>query len=68
MCVTTTVSPTLLAWVWAWVFLLYSAVFTRLFFSLQIVEYVCHNYGIPHFVGLGVGLGANVLVRLSIRR
>jgi hypothetical protein len=67
MCVTqltTTVSPTLLAWV----FYFYSAILTWLFFPIQIVEYVCHNYGIPHFVGLGVGLGANVLVRLSIRR
>lgn len=34
----------------------------------EMVEYVCHNYGIPHFVGLGVGLGANILVRLALRR
>jgi len=34
----------------------------------QIVEYVCHNYGISVFTGLGVGLGANVLVRLARRR
>jgi len=34
----------------------------------QIVEYVCHNYGISIFTGLGVGLGANVLIRLARRR
>ncbi len=62
MCVKTTVSPTLLAWVRAWVFLFYSAVLTHLFFPLQIVEYVCHNYCIPHFVGLGVGLDVSVLL------
>jgi len=32
------------------------------------VEYVCHYYGIPHFVAFGVGLGANVLVRFAHRR
>ena len=32
------------------------------------VEYVCHNYGLSHCVCLGVGLGANVLVRLAKRR
>jgi pimeloyl-ACP methyl ester carboxylesterase len=34
----------------------------------EVVEYVCHNYGIPTFVGMGVGLGANVMVRLAARR
>jgi len=34
----------------------------------EVVEYVCHNYGIPSCVGLGVGLGANVMVRLASRR
>jgi len=34
----------------------------------EVVEYVCHNYGIPTCVGMGVGLGANVLVRLAARR
>jgi len=32
------------------------------------VEYICHHYGVSTFVGLGVGLGANVLVRLAFRR
>jgi len=32
------------------------------------VEYVLHHYGISTFVGLGAGLGANVLVRLARRR
>lgn len=32
------------------------------------VEYVMHYYGISHCVGFGVGLGANVLVRLAHRR
>ena len=27
-----------------------------------------HYYGIPHCVGFGIGLGANVLVRFSHRR
>jgi hypothetical protein len=35
----------------------------KLFFYIQIVEYVCHNYGIPHFVGLGVGLGVSFMSR-----
>ncbi len=26
------------------------------------MEYVCHNYGIPHFVGLGLGLGVSFLL------
>ena len=34
----------------------------------EVVEYVCHNYGIPTCIGMGVGLGANVLVRLAARR
>lgn len=34
----------------------------------EMVEYVCHNYGISHCICLGVGLGANVLVRLAKRR
>jgi len=34
----------------------------------EIVEYVCHYYGISDFVGFGVGLGANVFVRLAQRR
>ena len=34
----------------------------------EVVEYVCHNYGIPTCVGMGVGLGANVMVRLATRR
>jgi len=34
----------------------------------EMVEYVCHHYGVANFVGLGVGLGANVLVRLALRR
>lgn len=32
------------------------------------VEYVMHYYGIAHCVGFGVGLGANILVRLARRR
>lgn len=32
------------------------------------VEYVLHYYGIAHCVCFGVGLGANVLVRLARRR
>ncbi|XP_023330190.1 protein NDRG3 [Eurytemora carolleeae] len=34
----------------------------------EMVEYVCHHYGVAFFVGLGTGLGANVLVRLAFRR
>lgn len=34
----------------------------------EMVEHVCHYYGVPSFVGLGVGLGANVLVRMAHRR
>lgn len=32
------------------------------------VEYVLHYYGIAHCVAFGVGMGANVLVRLARRR
>ena len=32
------------------------------------VEYVLHFFGIPHIVGLGVGLGSNVLSRFARRR
>ena len=32
------------------------------------VEYICHHFGIFSFVGLGSGLGANVLIRLGKRR
>ena len=32
------------------------------------MEYVLHYYGISHCVCFGVGLGANVLVRLARRR
>lgn len=32
------------------------------------VEYVLHYFGISHCVGFGVGLGANILVRLARRR
>ena len=32
------------------------------------VEYVLHYYGIPHCVGVGAGLGANVLARFARRR
>jgi hypothetical protein len=32
------------------------------------VEYVCHYFGISHFVGFAVGVGANVLVRFAHRR
>ena len=32
------------------------------------VEYVLHYFGVPHCVGFGVGLGANVLARLAHRR
>ncbi|XP_059088121.1 protein NDRG3-like isoform X2 [Tigriopus californicus] len=32
------------------------------------VEYILHYYGIPHCVGFGVGLGANVMVRFAHRR
>jgi pimeloyl-ACP methyl ester carboxylesterase len=32
------------------------------------VEYVLHYFGIPHCICFGVGLGANVLVRLAHRR
>ena len=38
-----------------------------IFFVLQ-VEYVLHYFGISHCVGFGVGLGANILVRLARRR
>jgi len=34
----------------------------------EMVECVCQNYSISHCVGLGVGMGANVLVRLASRR
>ena len=34
----------------------------------EVVEYICHYYGIASCIGLGVGLGANVLVRLAARR
>jgi len=34
----------------------------------EMVEYVCHNYGISNCVALGSGLGANVLSRLAWRR
>ena len=32
------------------------------------MEYVLHYFGISHCVGFGVGLGANILVRLGRRR
>ena len=32
------------------------------------MEYVLHYFGISHCVGFGVGLGANILVRLARRR
>ena len=34
----------------------------------ECVEYICHHFGIFSFVGLGSGLGANVLIRLGKRR
>jgi len=34
----------------------------------EVVEYVCHNYGISSCIALGSGLGANVLARLAWRR
>jgi len=34
----------------------------------EMVEYICHYYGISSFVGMGIGLGANILVRLAFRR
>ena len=34
----------------------------------EMVECVCQNYSISHCVGLGVGMGANILVRLASRR
>jgi len=34
----------------------------------EMVEHVCHYYGVQSFVGLGVGLGANILVRMAHRR
>jgi len=34
----------------------------------EIVEHVCYNFGIVNFVGLGAGLGANVLVRVAQQR
>lgn len=32
------------------------------------VEYICHHFGIVSFVGIGSGLGSNVLIRLGKRR
>ena len=34
----------------------------------QSVEYICHHFGISSCVGIGCGLGANVLIRLAKRR
>jgi len=34
----------------------------------EMVESVCHHYSVSHCVGLGVGMGANVLVRLASRK
>ena len=34
----------------------------------EVVEYVCHNYGISSCIALGSGLGANILARLAWRR
>ena len=34
----------------------------------EVVECVCQHYSVSHCVGLGVGMGANVLVRLASRR
>lgn len=34
----------------------------------EAVEYICHHYGLSSLVGMGTGLGANVLVRLAHRR
>ena len=34
----------------------------------EMVESVCHHYSVSHCVGLGVGMGANVLVRLASMR
>ena len=34
----------------------------------EMVECVCQNYSISHCVGLGVGMGANILVRVASRR
>ena len=34
----------------------------------EALEVVCHHFGITSFVGLGVGLGANLLARLAARR
>lgn len=33
----------------------------------EMVESVCHHYSVSHCIGLGVGMGANVLLRLATR-